>query len=114
MRIIVLAALIAIGCGSSGTPGHGLVGNWLSASADGTTAVAATFTNQGTYVLAQLQLTSGTTANGQVETGTFTATETQFTSTPEDYTCPEPDPVATVSYSFDGATLQVDNSDGII
>jgi hypothetical protein len=114
MRIAGWAALMAIGCGSAGASPQSLIGNWMSRSSDGTTDVAATFTGDGAYALSLLQPTSATTAIAQVEKGAYAATDDQFTATPQEYSCPGPDPATTVTYTLNGATLQVDGASGIV
>jgi hypothetical protein len=117
MRNVVIAfafGAIAMGCGGSSSPEQDLIGNWLYATSTGSTGIAVTYKTDGTYVAAELVLTSSNTADAQVETGTYTATASELTSVPTEWTCPGPDPAGTASYSFSGGDLLISSSSGII
>jgi hypothetical protein len=107
-------ALIACGSSSGGGGPPSLVGNWIYIDSTNTAGAALDFKSDGTYVHAQLSLTSTTSADAQVETGTYTSTGTSFTATPKQWTCPGPDPVATLNYSFQNGQLVLSAPQGII
>jgi hypothetical protein len=93
-----------IGCGSS-SPEEQLAGTWTYTS--GNSGVGLTFDTDGTYVAQVLQLTSATSGDDEVEKGTYVATSNQITWTPQEYTCPGPDPVYVTPYSFSGGNLVI-------
>jgi len=107
--LILAGSLLAIGCGggSSEAPHERLIGNWTYTNASDSAGVDLQFKTDGTYVAQVLQLTSTTTANDEVESGTFTATDSEIALTPQKYTCPEADPPYTLSYHFNGDSLVV-------
>jgi hypothetical protein len=96
--------LFCSACGSS-SPADKLVGNWIYENADETAGIGATFRSDGTYTVVTLVLTSQNTGDAQVEDGSYVATDTSITTTPTEWTCPGPDPVSVVTYSFSGADL---------
>jgi hypothetical protein len=61
-----------------------------------------------------LQLTSSTTGNDQVETGTFAATDTEIAFTPQKSTCPGPVSVYALTYNFNDDSLAVLYSTGAV
>ena len=62
----------------------------------------------------RLQATSTTSLNVEEETGTYVATDTTLTTTPQEWTCAGPDPVLSYSYAFAGSGLDVTSSTGLI
>jgi hypothetical protein len=110
---VLLVAAAACGGGSE-TPEQRLIGKWLYTDASGTRGLSVQFDADSTYTLATMQLTSTTSAEAQVETGVFAATGTQITSTPQMYTCPGPYPGYQVSYHFNGDSLVVTYSTGVM
>lgn len=113
MLLAVLATVAACG-GSSETPEQRLIGQWIYTNGSGEAAVDITFNADSTYKAQDAQLTSNTSANDEVETGIFSATDTEITSTPQQWTCPGPYPAYTVSYQFNGDSLVVTYSTGVM
>lgn len=112
---IVVGAVMVAACSSSsggGTPS--LYQTWAYVTADGSAAAGATFTSDGTYLFQELTLTSSTTANDQVEEGSFTISGSTITATPKQWTCPGPDAVYTLGYSFQGGNLVLAQPAGTI
>ncbi len=52
-----------------------------------------TFRSDGTYVFSILEFTSPNSADAVVETGTFTTSGSAVTFTPQQWSCPGPDPI---------------------
>lgn len=111
MLAVLLATVAACG-GNSGTPEERLIGTWLYADAAGVTGLAVQFNADSTYGVLTMQLTSLTSANVEAEKGVFAATDTEITSRPQQWTCPGPYPVYTVSYHLSGDSLVVTYSTG--
>ena len=109
MKWTLLAVLATVAaCGSnSETPEQRLIGKWFYTNAAGTAGVGLQFNSDATYSAQILQLTSDTAGNDEVEKGIFSATDTSITCTPREYTCPGPDPVYAMTYSFNGDSLGV-------
>jgi hypothetical protein len=113
--LILLAGLVSIvGCGGSSSPGDRLVGNWLYVASSGNAGIAADYSSNGTYVAALMVLTSTTTAEAQVEKGTYSVSGDQLTSVPTEWTCPGPDAIDTATFSFSGSDLLISTSSGVI
>lgn len=113
--IVVATSALVLGCASSnGDTAPSLYGNWIYASAGGTSGVALTVGRDGTYVLSSLALTSPTSAEAQVERGTYTAMGSTIVTTPTEWSCPGPDPVTTLTYRFVGADLELVLPTGIL
>jgi hypothetical protein len=106
-RCTLFATLAALlGCSSTSTdPASGLKGTW--AGADGPLVLGVTFNGDGTYELHQTLRTSATTAEDQVQTGTFTATGSWITFTPQRSSCPGPAPMSTAPYKLLNGSLQM-------
>jgi hypothetical protein len=113
MRKLLLVVVVLVGCGSK-TPQESLVGDWLFQNADGTSGLGVTFNGDGSYVLADLAVTSSTSANAEVEKGTYTATDTMFTMVPSQWTCDGKDTSSTETYKFSGSLLVVSDSSGVV
>jgi hypothetical protein len=112
---IVIASLVAAACSSSsggGTPS--LDGTWYYVNASGTAGAGATFKGDGTYLLQELVLTSSSTGNDQMETGTFVDSSGTLTLTPKQWSCPGPDAIYKLSYSFNGGNLVLAQPSGVI
>ena len=109
--VAVLAAVAACGANSE-TPEQRLIGTWVYANAADTSGLGVQFKGDSTYELVIMQLTSSTSANVEAETGVFSATDTELTFVPQQWTCPGPYPSYTVSYHFNGDTLVVTSSTG--
>jgi hypothetical protein len=112
--LVVLLAAVASCSGNSETPRERLIGQWLYTNSSGGAGVDATFNLDDTYSVQTLQLTSDTAGNDEVETGVFSATDTEITFAPQKHTCPGPDPVYTLTYHFTGDSLVVVFPDGAI
>ena len=98
---VAATALMACGDGDDDDSGSTSLDHvWAYASADGTTGVGLTFTSDGKYELAQLQLTSGTSANVQEEVGTYAVSGSTITFTPQQATCSGKDGAAMATYSL--------------
>jgi hypothetical protein len=109
--VVLLAAMASCG-GNSETPKERLIGKWFySGSSAG---IGLQFDSVDTYSAQVLQLTSTSTGNDEVETGVFSATDTEITFTPQKYTCPGTDPVYTLTYHFNGDSLSVLYSTGAV
>ncbi len=111
---VLLAAVAACGGGNSETPEERLIGQWVYTNSSGSTGIDVTFNTNATYTLQVMRLTSTTSANDQVETGIYSATENELTFTPQKYTCPGPVPVFTEGYSFNGDSLSMLFSDAVL
>lgn len=116
MRLILLGLVVAVvGCGAPETPEtpeQRLIGTWIYVAADNSVALGATFNADGSYVLQQLELTYSGSINDEVETGTYSATETAVSTVPQKFSCPGPDPGATLAYDFSGSSLQLTGPGG--
>jgi len=103
---VLLVAVAA--CGSNTvTPQERLIGEWTYTNSAGNAGVVITFKTDDTYSAQVMQLTSTTSANDEVETGVFSVTDTTITFTPQQYTCPGPDPIYTYKYAFNGDSLSM-------
>src|SRR5579862_3505862 len=111
---VVLVDSMALGCGGSSSPGSRLVGDWIATDSTGTNGIALTFGSDGTYSAQQLELTSSTSANDEVEGGVYTATNSSIAFTPQKSSCPGPDPDYSLGYSFSGSSLIVSTPSGAV
>jgi hypothetical protein len=95
-----LLPLAFLGCSGSSNSSSPLDGNWGSVDAYGSGA-GFVIRSDGTYTFTVVDLTSNAQgqaeAYSQVEAGTFTSTSNTITFTPNEWTCPSPDPVYTLS-----------------
>jgi hypothetical protein len=91
-----------------------VVGDWLFTDSTGTSGVFIDFKADGTYAGGQIVETSASSADTEVEDGNWVATDTTITSTPTKWSCPGPDSVSTVTYSFSAANLVVSDPSGLI
>jgi hypothetical protein len=74
-----------------------------------------TLKSNGTYVSSILSLTSSTSANAQIETGTFKLSGSEITFTPQQWSCPEAtDPPYSAGFEQNGDTLTLSYSSGAI
>jgi hypothetical protein len=110
----IVLGLASTACSPSQTPQERLVGDWVYVDSTGTVGEGVDLKPDGTYAISVLQLTTATTGNAQQETGTYTATDSDIRTTPQEWTCPGPDPVAVTPYSFSGNLLVVTGSSGLI
>jgi hypothetical protein len=68
--------------------------------------------SDGTYIAQQLELTSSTSASDEGEGGVYTATSDTITFTPQKSSCPGPDPIYSLNYSFSGPNLVISTPSG--
>jgi hypothetical protein len=109
--LIVLMTVSLLACGGNAkTPAERFVGDWHSDFLDLT--IGFTGKPGGVYEAHIFRKTSDTTANDQLETGLFVASDTQFVATPQKWTCPGPDAIVTISYHFDGNNLVQERPSG--
>jgi hypothetical protein len=87
----------------------GLYGSWVFSVGDGGTSAegAATYNTDGTYQTIAVEFTSSTSAQEQIEQGTFALSGTTITYTPTESTCPSPRPVGSNSYQVVSGALVV-------
>jgi len=115
---VILGTLVGMvmSCGGddSQTPQERLVGSWVYSNSSGSTGIDLKFGSDANYSVQLLQLTSTTSANDEVETGIYSATDSTITFTPQKYTCPVPDPTYTLTYNFNGDSLAMLFSSGAI
>ncbi len=105
-KAIGVASVLALtSCSSSQDAAPSLYGNWLYTNAAGTSGIGATFKKDGTYVWTTLALTSQTSGNAEIETGTFRATGSTIVFTPQQYSCPGPYPPITWKYTLSSSAL---------
>jgi hypothetical protein len=106
--MMVLLAVVSSCGGSSRTPEERLVGYWSYSNPVGGNGIELQFTGT-TYMSRDWQLVSltSTPAYQEVQTGEYSATDTEITYTPTSSTCPGPAPVYTGSYSFDEDRLAI-------
>ncbi len=108
---IVLLALTACGSSSPSTPS--VYNTWIYTN--GSDGLGLTFNKDQTYSSQVLQLTSATSGNDQVESGTFTYTATTITFTPTKWSCAEPtDPPYSVTWKQVGTLLEIGSSSGVV
>jgi hypothetical protein len=113
---IVLAAVCFVpACSSSNSGAPSVDGNWLNVKTDGSgQGLGLDLKSDGTYALGFLVLTSSTSADAQVETGTFTAQNGTLTFTPQEWSCTGKDPSYSLPYQFSGSDLLVNTGTSII
>ena len=104
--LAVLLATVAA-CGSNTvTPQERLMGKWIySGSSAG---IGLEFDTGGTYTYQELQLTSTSTGNDQIETGKYIASDSSIVFTAQQSSCgPGRMPIYTYTYTFNGDSLAV-------
>jgi hypothetical protein len=103
-----LIALLAACSSSSSSQPPSLYGNWDYIDGAGTSGNGLTLKSDGTYVVSKLALTSSTSANAQVETGTIDVTASTIKFTPQRWSCEEPtDPPYTATYQLTNGGLEL-------
>ncbi|HEV3191172.1 MAG TPA: hypothetical protein VGY54_11775 [Polyangiaceae bacterium] len=95
------------GLSSSGSDGPSLHRNWIAEPAIGALGVALDVKSDGSYVITNLTLTSQTTANAIVESGTLTVSGSTITFTPKEWSCRGPRPVWSAPFSFQDGDLLI-------
>jgi hypothetical protein len=110
-----LAALsIDLGCGvAPETNAERLIGTWEYVNADQSTVFQLKFMATA-YVSQQITLTTTASGDDEIETGSYVATETGITATPAAWSCPGPDPIGIIGYSFTAAgSLEITPPGGV-
>src|SRR5256885_1199284 len=74
----------------SGADSPTLYNNWIYSNANGTGGVGLTLKSDNTYAQIFIALTSATSADTEIETGTFTTAGSKITFTPQKWSCEEP------------------------
>jgi hypothetical protein len=110
----VVTFVVAACSSSSGGGPPSLYQDWLYTDSSGNSGIAATFKSDGTYVVSDLMITSSTSANAQVETGTFTASNGSLAMAPKEDSCPGPDAAYSLGYSFQGGNLEIVQPSGVL
>ena len=111
---VLLLAVLA-GCdGSTGGGAPSLDGTWLYTDSTGAIGQTVTYNGDGTYTFQVLELTSTTTADVEIENGTYTTSGGVITTTPAEWTCPGSDPVDSCSFEVQGESLIVSAPTGAI
>lgn len=111
--VACLALTCVMACGSpASTPT--LVGNWIYVDPAGSTGIAVDINDDGTYVIADMTLTSSNSADAQVETGSYTATSSQINALPQKWSCRGADPGITVDYTFQDGNLLLSLQSGLV
>jgi len=111
--VFLFLLLGAMGCGDPVTPKDPLEGNWLFESSDGLSGMGLTF-NGAEYSGYVMELTSSTSANAEVEKGTFLTSDTQIVFTPREWSCPGPDSIYVMPYKIENASLAVTSGATVI
>lgn len=108
-----LLSIAVIAC-SSDKSEPSIYGNWITDLSPGS-GVGLTLQEDGTYIEIELVLTSDTTANAQIATGTFSVSGQSFTSETKQSSCPDAkaDP-ETVSFKLTDSALALVFPQGII
>jgi hypothetical protein len=110
-----VCAVTMMSCGGShSSSGPSLVGTGWAYEQSTTLAQALTFHSDGTYEFLRMELTSSTTANTFIQTGTYTSTSSQMTLTPQEASCSGTAPVDTVGYVFEGGNLVLSGPTGSV
>ena len=106
MAVFLFLLLGAMGCDDPVTPKGQLEGNWLFEASDGLTGIGLTF-NGDQYTGYVMGLTSSTSANAEVETGSFLTSDTQIVFTPREWSCPGPDSIYVMPYALANGSLAI-------
>lgn len=110
--LLLAIAVGLVGCGGEANEPSPLVGNWILVQGDA--AVGMDFNADGRYGVGVIRTaTDGVTINGQIERGTYSASERQVTFSPEQWTCPGMSPSHTFNYRVSPGSLTIEASDGV-
>jgi hypothetical protein len=110
-----VCAVTMMACGGShSVTGPSLVGTVWAYEQSTTLAQAVTYNSDGTYEFLRMELTSSTTANTYIQTGTYTATSNQITVTPQEASCSGTAPVYMDEYVFEGGNLVLSGPRGSV
>ena len=111
-----LLAGLSIGLGCEAAPETNvdrLIGTWEYVNADQSTVFQLKFMATA-YVSQQITLTTTASGDDEIETGSYVATETEITATPAAWSCPGPDPIGVIGYSFTAAgSLEITTPSGV-
>jgi hypothetical protein len=114
MKDFARLALLVAGLSGCSSSNPGPYGTWLLLDPTSKTGAAMDIHTDNTYVAALLFLTSSTTANAQVETGTIAVSGDTLTLTPKESTCTGPDPGGSITYAIQDGDLVLNRTDGPI
>jgi hypothetical protein len=106
IAVFLFLSLGAIGCDDSVAPEQKLEGNWLFETSDGLTGMGLTF-DGAQYTAYVMELTSSTSANAEVETGSFLTSDTQIVFTPREWSCPGPDSIYVLPFKLANGSLLI-------
>jgi hypothetical protein len=112
--LIVLAALGLAGCGEVDNTPPALIGSWLAPGADQSSGSSITFRSNKSYTGSVIAVTSTTTANVEVETGTFSVSGQTIAFVPNEATCPGPIGRYSLTYAVNGDMLLVTTGSTIL
>jgi len=97
---------LGLGCGGGDSPEDALVGTWFATTnAAQTRGLGLTFTSDGTFVVQDILVTSNTTAQDEIEKGTYSVSGKTLLFHPTQYSCPQADPPYSFEYTISGSTL---------
>jgi hypothetical protein len=91
-----------------------LVGNWQFLSQDPTFAIVLHYKSDGSYESDVVTFPTANLWRAQIEIGTYTVSGSMVTTTPTQWSCPGPDPVATATFSLSNGTLVLANASGAV
>jgi hypothetical protein len=98
----------------SGDGGPTIVGDWIYTNAANTDGYALSLKSDSTYELHRFVRTSATTANDEIETGSFSAATDSITFAPARWSCRAPDPSYATPFTLPGVYLDVTYVIGLI
>lgn len=116
MIVIGVFCLSGAGCGngSSSPSTPSIYDTWIYTNAEGTAGNGLTIKSDGTYVLQTIAVTSDTSAEDELQTGTVVVGASTLAFTPQESSCSGPFSAFTWSYSFDGNLLDVDTGTNVV
>lgn len=108
-----------VGSSSSDAPGSGdggptIFGDWIYTNAANTDGYLLSLRSDNTYELHRFVRTSATTANDEIETGSFSAAADSITFMPARWSCRAPDPSYPTPFALPGVYLDVTYVIGLI
>ncbi|MEI9942099.1 MAG: hypothetical protein WDO69_33205 [Pseudomonadota bacterium] len=99
------------GAGSSANP---FVGSWQFISTSEPYSILLTFNDDGTYQSDVVVFASSSLWQDQQERGTYATSDSTLTSTPTEWSCAGPDPIAMQAFSFADGNLTLSSATGVI